>query len=86
MYRFAFKIFLFALAANCGLADCSAFQDFYQLANQRIEQHRKTDIDIVVLDSNGRVVVGADVEVSMTRHAFRWGHCGSRPADQFQYK
>ena len=73
MYRFAFKVFLFALAANCGVADCSAYQDFYQLANERIEQHRKTDIDIVVLDSNGRVVVGADVEVSMTRHAFRWG-------------
>ena len=50
-----------------------AYQDFYELANQRIEQHRKTDIDITVLDSNGHVVSGADVEVNMTKHAFRWG-------------
>ena len=73
MYRFGFKAVLIALAMSCGPFDCVAYQDFYELANQRIEQHRKTDIDITVLDSNGHVVSGADVEVNMTKHAFRWG-------------
>ena len=73
MYRFAFKTVLLVSFALVGMAECSAYQDFYQAANERIEQHRKTDIDISVVDSNGRAVVGADVEVNMTRHAFRWG-------------
>ena len=73
MYRFAVKTFLLVLLASCAPANCFAYQDFYQLANERIEQHRKSDIEIVVMDSNGQVVVGADVQVSMTRHAFRWG-------------
>ena len=73
MYRIAFKTILLSLIVSFGRSDCFAYQDFNQLANERIEQHRKTDIDITVLDSIGRVVVGADVEVNMTRHAFRWG-------------
>ena len=73
MTRFAFKTILFSLVVSFGHTECFAYQDFYQLANERIEQHRKTDIDITVLDSNGQVVVGADIEVNMTRHAFRWG-------------
>ena len=72
MYRL-FKSILFALVVSCSPFDCVAFQDFYELANQRIEQHRKTEIDITVVDSNGQAVAGADVEVNMTKHAFRWG-------------
>ena len=65
---------LFALVVSCSPFDCVAFQDFYELANQRIEQHRKTEIDITVVDSNGQAVAGADVEVNMTKHGLNSIH------------
>ena len=49
------------------------FQDFFEDANTRIELHRKTDIQIEVVDTNGQPVEGAGVEINMHRHKFRWG-------------
>jgi endo-1,4-beta-xylanase len=42
-------------------------------AVERIERHRKDDFAIEVVDAAGRPVVGAQVHVAMTRHAFGFG-------------
>ena len=42
-------------------------------AAQRIEQIRKADLDIEVVDENGMPVEGAQVEVLMQEHAFGFG-------------
>jgi GH35 family endo-1,4-beta-xylanase len=42
-------------------------------AAARIEEHRKADAVVVVLDAEGRPVPGARVEVEQTRHAFLFG-------------
>ncbi|MCL4202602.1 MAG: endo-1,4-beta-xylanase [Pirellulaceae bacterium] len=42
-------------------------------AAQRIEEHRKGDLIVTVLDPSGSPVPGAQVEINMLRHAFAWG-------------
>ena len=42
-------------------------------AAARIEQHRKADLQITVVDAQGNPVPNATVDVNMTRHGFRWG-------------
>lgn len=42
-------------------------------AERRIEQHRKADLHVSVVDQEGRGVPGADVSVEMTKHEFLWG-------------
>lgn len=42
-------------------------------ADQRIEQYRKDDLELTVLDLNGNTVADAEVEIRMKRHAFGWG-------------
>ena len=42
-------------------------------AEKRIEQIRKGDLKITVVDAQNQPVSGADVEVRMKRHAFGWG-------------
>lgn len=44
-----------------------------QAAQYRIEQYRKANIEVLVLDSQGRPVPDADVRFEMLRHAFRFG-------------
>ncbi len=39
----------------------------------RIEQIRKSNLEIVVTDKQGKPVAGAEVHVAMQRHAFRFG-------------
>ena len=43
------------------------------VAEQRIETHRKTDIQLLVVDANDQPVPNADVEIKMLRHAFGFG-------------
>ncbi|HEX9832108.1 MAG TPA: endo-1,4-beta-xylanase, partial [Mycobacterium sp.] len=50
-----------------------AAQTWLVEANQRIEQHRKADLTVKVVDSLGTPVPGADVHVEMKRHTFGWG-------------
>jgi endo-1,4-beta-xylanase len=52
-------------------------------ADARIEQNRKADATVVVVDASGQPVPGAAVRVEQTRHAFlfgsnifMWGRCG----------
>ncbi len=42
-------------------------------AATRIEQNRKGDLAVRVVDQNGNAVAGAEVEVSMQQHAFGFG-------------
>ena len=42
-------------------------------AQGRIEKHRKAPLQIRVLDERGRAVRGAQVKITQTRHAFRFG-------------
>ena len=47
--------------------------DFFDQARARIEQHRKSDIDIEVVDQFGNAIENAQVSVNMKNHQFRWG-------------
>ncbi len=47
--------------------------EFLAQADARIEQHRKADLAVRVVDASGRPVPGATVDVQMQRHAFQWG-------------
>ena len=42
-------------------------------AEKRIDQHRKADLTVRVLDAEGKPLAGADVAVRMKRHAFGFG-------------
>ena len=42
-------------------------------AAARIEQHRKADLSVRVIDAEGKPLRGANVSVAMRRHAFGWG-------------
>src|SRR5690606_28117515 len=42
-------------------------------ANARIEQHRKAELVVKVVDPLGRPVPGAQVEIAMAEHAFGFG-------------
>lgn len=44
-----------------------------EAAAERIDQHRKGDLTVRVVDASGGPVVNASVEVAMTRHAFGFG-------------
>lgn len=42
-------------------------------AAERIEKHRKGDLQVLVVDAKGKPLPNADVKVNMTRHAFYFG-------------
>jgi GH35 family endo-1,4-beta-xylanase len=46
-------------------------------AARRIEQHRKGDLKVVVVDAKGKPMPDAQVQVAMTRNAFNFGVAGS---------
>lgn len=72
MFKFCCLSVFVLMTVSCG--DILLGQgDFFDDADQRIEQHRKTDIAIEVLDSNGQTISGATVNVEMKNHQFRWG-------------
>ncbi len=48
--------------------------DWYQKADQRIEQIRKDDFSLKIIDQNGKPFSGS-VQVTLKRHDFEWGTC-----------
>lgn len=44
-------------------------------AQQRIEQIRKTEVVVRLVDAAGNPISGVPVQVAMVRHAFPWGTC-----------
>lgn len=61
------------VAALIAVAPPIAAQQWLTEANQRIEQYRKANLTVNVVDSMGAPVSGADVRVEMKRHTFGWG-------------
>jgi len=47
--------------------------DLLATAQQRIEQHRKADAVVVVVDAQGKPLPGARLKIEQTRHAFLFG-------------
>ena len=56
-----------------GIAEPIAAQQWLIEANQRIEQYRKANLTVNVVDSLGHAVSDADVHVEMKRHSFGFG-------------
>ncbi len=56
-----------------GLPRPAAAQLWLTQANQRIEQYRKADLTVSVVDSGSQAVSGADVHIEMKRHTFGFG-------------
>lgn len=48
-------------------------QELWQGADARIEQHRKADVVVRVVDAAGRPLPGAELHVEQTRHEFLFG-------------
>ena len=48
-------------------------QELLDAADARIEQHRKADFVVTVLDAAGRPLPGVKIELRQTRHAFLFG-------------
>lgn len=46
-----------------------------QSAEERIEDHRKAGLSVVVKDAAGKAVKGAEVKVDLKQHAFGFGTC-----------
>lgn len=44
-----------------------------EAARARIEEHRKSELTVSVVDDSGEPVVGADIAVEMKRHSFKFG-------------
>ena len=47
--------------------------EWRKAANERIEQIRKSDVKVKVIDSNGDPISGAKVNIDQTKHAFKFG-------------
>lgn len=47
--------------------------DWVDASQAAIEQHRKTDLHVIVLDEAGEYVRAAEVHVLLEQHAFDWG-------------
>lgn len=48
-------------------------EQLFEEANDRIEEHRKADATLTVVDAAGKAVSGAKIQVEQTRHAFLFG-------------
>ncbi len=46
---------------------------WYREAQERINQHRKAEMNIIVMDRQGNPVPGVELDITMTRHAFGFG-------------
>jgi GH35 family endo-1,4-beta-xylanase len=72
---------------SAGAAEMSD-EELLRTADARIEEHRKADVVVSVVDASGQPVPGAKVAVRQTRHAFlfgcnifAWGHCRTEEAE-----
>jgi GH35 family endo-1,4-beta-xylanase len=71
--RVFFWVVVVSFAIMCGIAHSALAEQWLVDANQRIDQYRKADIAVQVIDGLGRSVPGASVHVEMKRHSFGFG-------------
>lgn len=64
---------LMAILLASGARAQGADDDLLASAEARIDQHRKADVTITVLDAAGKPLAGVPVTVEQTRHAFLFG-------------
>jgi len=57
----------------CATGGPALAQQWLTEANQRIEQHRKADLTVRVVDSRGTPIPDAEVKLEMKRHTFGFG-------------
>lgn len=69
----ALSAFLISAAIGGPRPALSGEDELLQGAAQRIEEHRKSDVTIVVVDAAGQPLKDVDVTVEQTRHAFLFG-------------
>ena len=67
----AFRPYFISLRRRCVSADTEA--DLFETADARIERHRKSDVEIRVVDADGKPIPGAKVDVKQTNSAFLFG-------------
>ncbi len=72
---FLMSALFLAVGSGVALAD----ENWRAAAAERIRQHRQTDAEIVVLDTDGDPVPGATVVLEMKRHAFLFGTAVNEP-------
>ncbi|MEM8947596.1 MAG: endo-1,4-beta-xylanase [Planctomycetota bacterium] len=68
-----FQLSIALVVAVCILSPFANGQQWLVEANQRIDQHRKADLTVNIVDSQGTPIVGADVHVGMKGHTFGFG-------------
>ena len=75
--RIAFtKVVSEALLALClFLGGSTAKGDWKSDANARIEQNRKRNAQITVVDMNGQPVHDINVQIEQVKHSFAFGSC-----------
>ncbi len=56
-----------------GLQDWGRYEPLKAEALERIEQHRKGDVTIKLLDAEGKAATNCEVRVELKRHDFKWG-------------
>ncbi len=61
-------------------AESNPADDWKAEANARIEQIRKRDVEIIVVDQRGMPVPTAQVQIDQTRHHFAFGSCINKNA------
>lgn len=65
-----------AVVLVCTMPEPAWAEDAWkQDASQRIDQIRKADLKVRVVDAGGTPLPGVPVHVAMVRHAFPWGTC-----------
>lgn len=84
--RLFLPLLLQAIAAAHAVAAGPSEAELLAGADARIEQHRKGDATIAVVDGTGKPLAGAEVVVEQTRHAFLFGshifHWGGMPDEK----
>jgi endo-1,4-beta-xylanase len=69
----AYYLMLLVIPATDATAAEPSAAELLAGADARIEQHRKADATIMVVDAAGKPLAGAEIDVRQTRHAFLFG-------------
>ena len=84
-YSFRLVVLVSLITAGSLVQAAESDDELYQGAAERIEQHRKSDAVITVVDAQGEPVSDVEVTVQQTRHAFLFGcnffQCGKFQSD-----
>ena len=79
----------FLTSTAFAVQDDASDADLWKGADTRIEKHRKSDVELVVVDAQGKPIPAAKVQVEQINSAFlfgsnifMWGRCGDAKLDE----